>query len=85
MTRVGTVTENGEVTIPADIREQVGLKPQDRVVFEADGDEIRIRSVRSMLLAGYGSVTPFERPENWRRIRRQFEDDVAANVVAETE
>ncbi len=38
-----TLTSKGQVTIPQDIREKLGLLPGTRVVFEIVGDSVRIR------------------------------------------
>jgi AbrB family looped-hinge helix DNA binding protein len=38
-----TLTSKGQVTIPQDVRERLGLLPGTRVVFEVDGDSVRIR------------------------------------------
>jgi AbrB family looped-hinge helix DNA binding protein len=34
-----TLTSKGQVTIPKDLRERLGLKPFDRIEFEVVGDE----------------------------------------------
>lgn len=36
------ITSKGQVTIPIDIRERAGLLPYTEVVFEFDGDAVRI-------------------------------------------
>ena len=36
------ITSKGQVTIPQDIREQLGLLPHSEVVFEIDGNAVRI-------------------------------------------
>jgi AbrB family looped-hinge helix DNA binding protein len=36
------ITSKGQVTIPADIREQAGLMPNTEVEFEFDGEVVRI-------------------------------------------
>ena len=36
------ITSKGQVTIPAHIREQLGLQPETEVEFEVDGDAVRI-------------------------------------------
>ncbi len=36
------ITSKGQVTIPADIREQAGLLPHTEVAFEFDGTVVRI-------------------------------------------
>lgn len=37
------ITTKGQVTIPADIREQLGLLPNTEVDFETDGETVTIR------------------------------------------
>ena len=77
--------EQRQVTITAEVRTLLGLKPRDRVVFEIDGHEVKLRPARSAILASYGAVTPITRPEDFRKVREQFEEDVAANVMADSE
>ena len=36
------ITSKGQVTIPAEIREQAGLLPHTEVDFELDGETVRI-------------------------------------------
>ena len=38
-----TLTSKGQVTIPQAIRERLGLLPGTHVVFDVDGDSVRIR------------------------------------------
>jgi AbrB family looped-hinge helix DNA binding protein len=40
------LTSKGQVTIPQEIRERLGLLPQTEVEFEVDGDAVRIRPAR---------------------------------------
>lgn len=37
------ITTKGQVTIPLDIRHQLGLLPHSEVVFDVVGDSVRIR------------------------------------------
>lgn len=37
------VTSKGQVTIPIELRERLGLLPDTEVDFELDGDAVRIR------------------------------------------
>ena len=77
------LTEKGQVTIPQEIRRLLGLQPRDMVHFEVVGQEIRIKRATSKLLAGFGSVTPKQRPEDFENIREEFEKGVAEEVVSE--
>ena len=37
------VTSKGQITIPIDIRRKLGLMPNTRVVFQVEGDSLRLR------------------------------------------
>lgn len=37
------ITSKGQVTIPIEIREKLGLLPHTEVVFEVEGDSVRLR------------------------------------------
>ncbi len=85
------LTDDGQITIPAEIRSRLGWKPRDRVIVEVDGDGLKLRAAEpsfaagSTLAAGFGAVPPFTRPEDFRWLREQFEEDVATVVATETE
>ena len=40
------LTSKGQVTIPQEIRERLGLLPHTEVEFEVDGDAVRLRPAR---------------------------------------
>ena len=46
------LTTKGQITIPQDIRERLGLLPHTEVEFEIDGDAVRIRPARRSTSAG---------------------------------
>jgi antitoxin PrlF len=39
------VGAKGQVVIPKEIRDQIGIRPGDEVTFDADGGEVRVRRV----------------------------------------
>ena len=77
------VTRKGQVTIPAQIRQRLGLKPKDMVRFELAGDEVKLKPAPSRLMKGFGAVAPRHKPENWRKIREDTEKAMAEEVAAE--
>jgi AbrB family looped-hinge helix DNA binding protein len=77
------MTGKGQVTIPAAIRAQLGLKPKDKVRFVPEADGVKVQPAESKLLKGYGAVTPLHRPENWSEVRREFEEMVADEAAVE--
>ncbi|HVL68335.1 MAG TPA: AbrB/MazE/SpoVT family DNA-binding domain-containing protein [Vicinamibacterales bacterium] len=40
------ITSKGQVTIPQEIREALGLMPHSEVEFELEGDSVRLRKAR---------------------------------------
>ena len=78
-----SVTEKGQVTIPLEIRRIMGLQPRDKVHFEVEGDVVKIKRASSELLQWFGSVTPRNRPEDFREVREAFEKAVAEEVASE--
>lgn len=82
MARVTTLTSKGQVTVPKEIRDALGLKPRDKVeIFVKDGTAW-LRKVDSSL-DGVARGIPARdvSPEEWDEI---VEDEVARHY-AETE
>jgi AbrB family looped-hinge helix DNA binding protein len=75
--RETTLTQKGQVTIPVEVRASLGLKPKDKVIFEVEGDVAKIRRAPSKVLRWYGSITPRQRPEDFKKLREEFEQGVA--------
>ena len=46
------ITSKGQVTIPIEIRERLGLLPNSEVEFEVEGNAVRIRKSRRGSKAG---------------------------------
>ena len=68
---VASVTERGQVTIPAEVRRVLGTKPPTKVVFRIDGDRVQLAPVEFTLETAMGSVKPVSRPEDFDEITRQ--------------
>lgn len=66
-----TVTQKGQITIPADIRQNLGLLPRTRVVIVQEDDGANIKA-ETDLLSLRGSVTPKSKPENFKQMRQEF-------------
>lgn len=48
------ITSKGQVTIPIEIRERLGLLPNSEVEFEIEGTTVRIRKARGVRGRGRG-------------------------------
>lgn len=56
--QTSTLTTKGQVTIPADVRKRLGLRPGDRVAFLVDGDEVRLVRRENRIEAAFGICRP---------------------------
>ncbi len=78
MSLIARVSRRYQVVIPRDVRKKLGIKEGDRVVFEIEGDEIRIRKVKDfMSLAGTLKGEPIP-PE---RVRERAEEEIARDAL----
>ena len=53
---VGTVGPKGQITLPSEVRRELGIGPKDRVVIEVEGGSAVVRRAQSSLLEGYRSI-----------------------------
>lgn len=77
MTSRSVVTSKGQVTIPKHVRERLGIGEADVVEFEVRRGEAILRPVSGTFLSRFASITPKERPENWKGVRKQVAADIA--------
>ncbi len=78
-----SVTETGQITIPQEIRQLMGLQPHDKVCFEVDGETVKIRRVSSKLIHGYGAIRARKKPEDYQELRQAFEEGIAEEAGSE--
>ena len=47
MQRVAKITSKGQITVPREVRQALGVNPGDKIVFEQKGNDVSVRPVRS--------------------------------------
>ncbi len=78
-----TITRKGQVTIPKEIRDALGLAEGDRVFFVRRGEEIVLKVLRGNILELRGSVKASKRPESFEKIREATKKKVASKVAGD--
>jgi antitoxin PrlF len=78
---VTTITQRGQVTIPAEVRRLLGANPRDKIAFRVEGDCVRLVPVTLTLEQVFGSVTPLERPENFGERSRAAKEEKAQDTL----
>lgn len=66
-----TITERGQVTVPAEVRRILGVKPHGKIVFAIEDGQVRLVPARFTLESAFGSVKPLRQPEDFDRIIRE--------------
>ena len=77
---VSTVTSKGQVTIPAEVREYLGIKTNDKIAFVIDQEGIvRLRVPRYPNIASLrGAAGRLQKPVSWQQMQRiAYEDRFA--------
>ena len=81
------VTRKGQITLPAEMRRALDIQEGDKVALSlVDREElvIVVRPARSVAEATFGAVQPLQPPADLDTLRRAFEEDLAAQAVAES-
>lgn len=76
-----TITQRGQVTIPAEVRRILSLRPRDKVAFTIEGNEVRLARASFTLESAYGSVRPARSPEDFKEISRAAKEAKADKTL----
>ena len=76
-----TLTQRSQVTVPAEVRRLLGLKPRDKVTFTIAEGEVRLTPVAYSLESAYGSVKPSGKPEDFDALSRVARDARAERIL----
>ena len=79
MEAAAKITSKGQVTVPKAVREALGIRAGDEVVFRVDGNRaVLARTADFLELAGTISVPAAQRNVAWDEILRRTRADRAA-------
>ena len=81
--RFSSVSPKGQITLPAEIRRQLGLSPKDRVAITMVNGTVQVTPAVERLRRHFGSVPPLEKPLDWKEVERIAAEDHADHVATE--
>jgi AbrB family looped-hinge helix DNA binding protein len=75
------VGQKGQITLPAELRHRLGIKPKDTVrIIPVEGG-VKVVPRTSKMARPFGSVKPLQTPEDYTKVRREFEELVAEDAL----
>jgi len=80
---VTTMTQKGQVTIPVEIRNLLGLKAKDKVAFSIDEGNIRLAPAKYTLENVFGVVKPLNKPEDFKKLKQIAIKEHVKKVIEE--
>ncbi len=54
---ISKVTSKGQVTLPKPIREKLGVRPGDSLVYEVEGSVVRVRKAEAFDIAWHQAIS----------------------------
>ena len=78
-----SISPKGQITLPADIRKELGLKPKDRVAIELQDGRISIQPAVSRLRLHYQRAGKLNQPLTWHEIEEIAHEEHAERAARE--
>lgn len=78
------VGPRGQITIPKNLRESLGIKPGDNVAIVQDGDFLKLQPVTKTLYDLVGSIKT-KKPLDWDEIQETVKQKVATRLMESPE
>jgi AbrB family looped-hinge helix DNA binding protein len=80
---VSSVSPKGQITIPAEVRRLLGVKPKDKITIIVEGEAVTLQPARSRLDAIYQSVEALTPPRTDEEIEAIVEEEIAQDAARE--
>ena len=77
---VSTITSKGQVTIPVEVRQVLGLKPVDKFAFTIEDSQVRVRKTGSVVAATAGILKSQQPTKTAEELREAAENVIAAET-----
>ena len=81
---ISTLTKKGQVTIPKEIRNILGIKEHDKIMFVKKDGDIIVKHISGDIFDLRGSVKPIKESENFEKIRNAARKSTAKKIIEES-
>lgn len=80
---VSSVSPKGQITIPAEVRRMLGVKPKDKIAIMVEGEDVKLQPARSRLDATYQAVEALKPPRTDEEIEEIVAEEIAQAAARE--
>src|SRR5262245_65621817 len=78
------VIPKGQITLPVEIRRQLGISPRDTVEIEmTEGRVVQLRPAKSRIARHYDIARPLDPPRDWKETEAIAREEMAENASSE--
>ena len=77
------MTSKGQVTVPAEVRRKLGIRPGETIIFRIVKDHVEIDRSPMSLEEAFGSIRPLGTPEDFDVQAQTAWDEHAEKVLQE--
>lgn len=81
---ISTLTKKGQVTIPKEIRNILGIKEHDKVMFIKKDGDIIVKHVKGDIFDLRGSLKSLKKLKDFEKIRNITRKSVAKKIIEES-
>jgi AbrB family looped-hinge helix DNA binding protein len=78
---ISTLTKKGQVTIPKEIRDILGVKGNDGVMFFKKDGDIIVKRVKGDIFDLRGTLRHLKKSENLENIRKIIRKSIAKKII----
>ena len=79
---VRSITTKGQVTIPALVRDFLGLRPGEKVIFRIVDERVELVPAQMTLEDAFGSVKPIQQPEDFLALRQIAREERVERILS---
>ena len=80
---ISSLTTKWQTTIPKEVRNLLGLKPNDKILYFIEGEKVILKPMKGNVLDLRGSVESREKPVDFEKVRESVKKRVARRIVEE--
>ena len=80
---VSVLTKKWQTTIPKEIRNLLQLEPNDKILYQIEGQKVILKPLKGNILDLRGSVKTEEKPIDFNKLRKVTKNKVAGKLAEE--